>query len=307
MDIEQIRLAVASMRDRIVAQLGMNDHGLLDKFVEATSHVGPFDSYKIFPLRSRQVADEITAAHGADGLRYFLRATIAHALHNTLASNRLASLPDRVREQQAKQFNRIAADDDCNAPWLDLDHDLFHKEFGIANLRLYVAGAQLVDPRCGIPRSVVIRGTPLDWIRNGSAVLSLGGFRPYFQIHTHKFMLDTFNEEGWEECYRCCAELYDLHPQVLGMYGSSWFYDPALASISPRLGYLREVPQKGGARLLFVEAGGDAIKNSLATSPTRKALYEDGKYLPKSYMLVWGKEKQRMWARSVPESVPIAI
>ena len=51
----------------------------------------------------------------------------------------------------------------------------------------------------------------------------MGGFRPYFQIHTHQFMLDAFNEAGWEECYRCCAELYAVHPEVLGMQAAVGF------------------------------------------------------------------------------------
>lgn len=182
--------------------------------------------------------------------------------------------------------------------WLDVEHDLFHKEFGIATLRLYVAGAQLIDPRCGIPRSILFKGGAGTVPGNVAKLLRLGGFRAYFQIHTHKFMLDTFNAEGWNECYRCCAELYALHPEVRGMYGSSWFYDPALDVVSPRLFYLRAIPMAGGAELFFVEESGDALNNSLSTSPTRRKLYEEKKYSPKSYMLAWGRVKQIAWAQA---------
>jgi len=39
------------------------------------------------------------------------------------------------------------------------------------------------------------------------------------------------------------------------MFGSSWFYDPLLADISPHLNYLRDVPMAGGAELFFVGTG----------------------------------------------------
>jgi hypothetical protein len=67
--------------------------------------------------------------------------------------------------------------------------------------------------------------------------------------------------------------------------------------VSPRLGYLRDTPIQGGAHLFFYEEGGSSISNSLSTSPTRRKLYDEGKYMPKSYMLVWGKRPQIAWAR----------
>ena len=81
------------------------------------------------------------------------------------------------------------------------------------------------------------------------------------------------------------------------MFGASWFYDPVLATVSPRLGYLRDVPLNGGAKLFFVEKGGAALANSLSTSPTRRKLYEEGKYVPTTYMMAWGRKAQSAWAR----------
>ena len=164
-------------------------------------------------------------------------------------------------------------------------------------MRLYAAGAQLIEIHSGIPRSLIFCGGIFSALTKLKSMLALGGFRPYFQIHTHQFMLDAFNEPGWEECYQCCADLYAIHPEVLGMFGGSWFYDPALHVISPRLGYLRDTPLQGGAQLFFLESGGSSINNSLATSPSRRKLYDEGKYMPKSYMLVWGKNQQIAWAR----------
>lgn len=265
--------------------------------IAAARQLGPYDHYKVFPAPVHAAADQVRALCGEEGLRRFLRAVLASAVLSTVASDRYRALPPRCAANQARHLLRIAGDADDRADWLDLGHDLFQKEFGLATLRLYAAGAQLVDYRCGVPRSTPMREGVLKALPKLLVFGRLGGFRPYFQIHTHSFNLDAFDEPGWEECYLCCAELYRVHPEVLGMFGSSWFYDPALDAISPRLAYLRTTPQAGGASLMFVVEGGEAINNATATSPSRRRLFEEGTYKPTNYMLVWGRRDQIDWAR----------
>jgi hypothetical protein len=268
------------------------------EFIAAATDVGAYDTYKIFPKKARDLIDEIRTRSGEAACRRFLRHVLAQTVIGTVGSERFRRLPPRVAAQQARQLARIAANSDNDSEWLRLDHDLFQKEFGIASMRLYAAGAQLVDFRCGIPRSVIWRGGAAGSLFKLRSILQTGGFRPYFEIHTHEFMLDGFNEQGWNECYHCCSELYALHPEVRGMFGASWFYDPSLSRVSPRLAYLQEIPTAGGARLFFFERGGSAINNSLSTSPTRRKLYEEGKYFPQSYMLAWGKAAQIAWSKN---------
>lgn len=299
MESDDIVLAAQASHDRLLPLLGENAQLRLDDFLDQAERVGKYDAYKVFPQGAHDIVTRLQAELGADGVRTFLRAAIARRLLRTMAGSQLARLPARVRTQQLAQLRRIAADGDATAHWLDLGHDLFHKEFGIAALRLYVAGCQLIDPCCGIPRSLLLRGGPRDWLRNAAMMLALGGRRPFFEIHVHTFMRELFSEEGRAECYRGCAELYALHPEVRGMVAGSWFYDPALEQVSPRLRYLRAVPQEGGAWLLCVGATEDAVANALATSPTRKKLYEEGSYLPKKYMIIWGKARHQAWARAL--------
>jgi hypothetical protein len=267
------------------------------EFLALANNVGPYDSYKVISQNARDLFNEVRVKGGEEQGRIFLRCVLAHGVAATVGSNRFRELPPRIAAQQALQLKRIAADADVESEWLSIDHDLFQKEFGLATMRLYAAAAQLVDYRCGVPRSLVLREGLVGLLPKLRTIMSIGGFRPYFQIHTHKFMLGAFNEQGWEECYLCCAELYSVHPEVLGMYGSSWFYDPALDNVSPRLAYLRNTPISGGAHLFFDQTGGDSIDNSLSTSPTRRKLYDDGTYMPKSFMLIWPKQQQILWAQ----------
>lgn len=269
----------------------------IDAFIRVALDVGRFDHYKVFPARAQAIIAKLSAAHGPAVVRRFLRAALAGAVRQTVASERYRALPPRTKANQVRHLSRIALDQDVEAQWLDLDQDLFQKEFGLATMRLYAAGSQLVDFRCGVPRSTVMKEGIGSALPKLLTMMRLSGFRPWFQIHTHTFNLDAFNEAGWEECYLCCAELYQVHPDVLGMFGSSWFYDPALTTVSPRLAYLRQTPCDNGAALMFVVKAGEAIANATATSPSRRALYEQGKYLPTNYMLLWGREAQSAWAK----------
>jgi hypothetical protein len=100
----------------------------------------------------------------------------------------------------------------------------------------------------------------------------------------------------------CCVELYQLYPQALGMFGASWFYDPALDEVSPKLSYLRTVPEKNGAFVIFINEGDDARENALQKSTSRRKLYDDGLYTPRHYMLIWPKKSQVKWALGKTQS-----
>ncbi|MEJ7804782.1 MAG: hypothetical protein WKG03_02530 [Telluria sp.] len=298
-DFSAIEEQAARASSRLTGELSSVIPDAADRistFIDAACSTGPMDHYKVFLAAAHTLAGEVGKQHGTAVLRRFLRAALVSTVGRTAASARCRSLPARTAANQARHLERIAHDLDVESDWLSLDHDLFHKEFGLASLRLYAAGAQLVDPRCGVPRSTVMKEGLAHSLPKLLTMAGLGGFKPYFQIHTHSFNLDAFHEAGWEECYLCCAELYQVHPEVLGMYGSSWFYDPALDTVSPRLAYLRSTPCNNGAALMFVVRGAEAIANATATSSSRRALYEQGTYLPANYMLIWGRDAQRAWA-----------
>lgn len=283
---------VDAAADRLAVHGGL---AALRAFIAAGCAVGPYQGYTAMPPAARAMLAQVEATGGAEARRLFLRAALAQAVCDTVRSARYAALPARVAQHQAANLARIASDQNAEADWLALGNDIFQKEFGLATLRLYAAGGQVLDTRCGVARSILFKGSllalPLKLLR----IMKLGGFKPYFQVHTHKFNLGAFSEASREECYLCCAELYALHPDSLGMFGCSWFYDPALATISPKLAYLRETAVRHGALLLFMARDDDS--GALARSPTRQRLYREGRYRPCTYMLLWGKKQQLAWAR----------
>jgi hypothetical protein len=201
-------------------------------------------------------------------------------------------VPDAVLPELLRQALRILAIDEPS-----LQDDAFLKDLSICLLLSFPCVAQVVEQIGGIPRRALTSGGPGQALRLGAYLVRTGlQAGPYLEIHTHTPMLDGFNEAGWERCYELVAELLALRPDCPGMVGGSWFYDPALADISPRLAYLADTPIGGGA--FRVRLGASAVDAELATatSASRRALVEAGKYVPTKWLLVWPRKALLAWA-----------
>lgn len=294
--IDQIRAVLADRHRSIcgTAHLaGKSRHA-----ATLAAQVGPADHYGVMPSSFCRAVEALPCAAGSGSPRRQLFGVLLGASLNLLDSPSFGALPSRSRRHHLGQLKRIASLEDPEADWLSLSSDIFHKELGLATLRLHAAAAQLIDPRCGIPRSILVRQPPRHWWSTSSLFLRMGGFSPLFQIHTHLSYLDEFNAEGWKECYRTCADLATIYPAVRGMFGASWFYDPAIEEISPRLAYLRQDPMSGGAACLLYAEEGHFVQDAISTSPTRRQLHEAGQYHPRSFMLVWTRGDLLSWARA---------
>ena len=256
-----------------------------------------YGSFKTIPPGARALYQQVLDERGEQAGACFLLAAVLMGVRESLAGELLARLPTRVRAHQLRQFARIANHDEAFLPYCRLDGDVFLKEFGLATLRLYAGASSVIDPRAGMGRSILWQGGLLALPGRALLFARAGGFKPWFAIHVNRLYQDEFNEEGRNECYRCCVELYDLHPEALGMIAGSWFYDPVVEIISPHLAYLRKVPEEGGARALFVSHDEQAVRNATATSEKRRSLHAAGQYRPASWALVWPKRAQIDWAR----------
>lgn len=119
---------------------------------------------------------------------------------------------------------------------------------------------------------------------------------PWLQMHTDPRNLLEFTPDGWDQFYRTAADFLALHPRYAGLVGQSWFFDPAIAQISPRLSYLATRPLGGGG--VHVRLGGSALDTELAiqTSPTRRRLYEAGQYRPECWAIYWPRAALLQWA-----------
>jgi hypothetical protein len=220
--------------------------------------------------------------------------TLATQFETRVSSVRL---PASILQMYRADVRRIAAfTSEQPDAYFEVTNDAFLKDLGIVTQRVIPAGAEVIT-ESSIARSFVAKARGLTAVRAGWAFLQAGGFAPYFEYHTHDKVLSDFNEAGWRRFYHRVADWLAVRQDVKGLFARTWFLDPVVATISPRLAYLRQIAiTEGGA--LDINVGTDPQSVALATqkSATRRQLYESGKYQPTAYLVVWFRRDLLRWA-----------
>lgn len=198
-------------------------------------------------------------------------------------------VPDAVLGLYPAELTRIM--DAVENDTVDMSRDRWRKNLAIAAGRLLPVGAEFADVHSGIPRSMPWRLGAHGAVRALRCILlECGGFAPFFELHAHPDRLDDFTPHGWDASYRRLAALLDINPGYKGVMAASWFRDPALTTISPRLTYLREVPDEHGATMFHVASDREGRSGALARSATRRRLFDEGRYVPQIYMMIWPRK-----------------
>ena len=206
------------------------------------------------------------------------------------------TLPPEVHCLYPEWIGRMAA-------FLTAAEDPYDRDFWAKDVRLSLAlsvpgsRTQIIDLSSPLGPGQVLRHVRdgRGW-RTAVAYVQAAAWRPWLETHTESRELADFNEAGWDRVWATAAEILKRRPHMAGMLGSSWFYDPPLETISPRLAYLRLKPLQHGA--FMVHQGPDEIhsQRAAASSPTRRALIEAGEYTPRSWILAWPRAALIRWA-----------
>ncbi len=242
-------------------------------------------------------ADRARGEDATDAMRRGLVATWALELPGRAKQ---AALPGEVMElypywmDKMAEFLTAAADADAA-----YDPDHWAKDVRMA-LVLSVPGAltQTIDLSSPMgPGQVVRNGRDgHGWSQLVHYARSQGWKKPWLEVHTEARQLADCNEAGWDRAWATAAAICATRPELAGMIGSSWFYDPPLETISPRLAYLRLNPLKGGAFIIHQGPAPIHTERAGASSPTRKALIDSGDYTPRSWLVAWPRATLIPWA-----------
>ncbi|AYG94070.1 hypothetical protein D8I30_01885 [Brevundimonas naejangsanensis] len=244
-----------------------------------------------FGLPARTV-DALLGAEANDDQRRGLIAAWALELPDRIAAERL---PQPVLAGYPTYIDRLAAYLDSGAAY---DPDFWAKDVRVA-LALSVPGSntQMLDMSSPVGPGLVVRhmlggrgpGPLIAWVQ-------AGGWRSWLETHTEARDLSDFNEPGWERNWAAAAALLRTRPDLAGVIGSSWFFDPPLETISPRLTYLRTTPMNNGAFMVHQGGGHIHDERASASSPTRRAMIEKGEYSACSWLLCWPRKPLIAWA-----------
>jgi len=209
-----------------------------------------------------------------------------------------ADMPDAVLELWPEWIGRMA--DFLTAAADPYDRDFWAKDVRLA-LVLSVPGArtQMIDLSSPMGPGQVLRHAREGW---GWSVVpayaAAQAWKPWLEVHTESRELGDFNEAGWDRAWATAAEILKRRPGMAGMLGSSWFYDPPLETISPRLAYLRTNPLKHGAFLVHQGPGEIHTQRAATSSPTRAAMIESGDYTARSWLMAWPRAALIRWAEA---------
>jgi hypothetical protein len=187
----------------------------------------------------------------------------------------------------ADAFNRILDQIEKDPGFADLSKDSFLKDLWLARAVMIPAFAQVWWPHSGLSARSVLRAGPA---AATYVFLRCGGRRPWLEGHTHDPVAKAYwNEPGWREALRLAALALPALPKARGIFGTAWFYDPAIKQISPRIGFAQDLQVGVGAHRFRVGSNEAAIANATLTSAERRNRYRDGLYLPTDYAIIWSR------------------
>lgn len=261
-----------------------------ERFIGALEESDPYLGYGHLPAPLSAFARAAEGTHGPDSLSRYLAVILLTLISD--ADQRIAALglPEVFAGEFAASFTRILDEiAERHGLSLAIQNDIFLKDLGICRGVLIPCVSHLIYRHSGIPRRLLLRQKLVPMLGALAFIaFRAGGLRPFLVNHVHMPIRDHFTPEGRRRCYELVAELLRLWPDSRGLLGASWYYDPAVAAISPRLAYLRQEPEAAGA--LFLKAGaGPAALDALHRSPTRKRLHAEGRYEPCVYYMIWAR------------------
>lgn len=253
--------------------------------------------YHYVPAQIERLWSNIQKNFESNGFDAFQRATLLALINKFEERCDKGKYPSAVLERYFLSFERIIASTaDPNFTHYRTINDVLLKDLGLCRQNLFPAGnGQIIESDSGFHRALLYRADFSQAAQFVRLMVTSGGHRHWYQIHTHSSELQAFTPKGRINCYLVVAEMLSRNDKVRGLWGGSWYYDPVIAGISPRLAYLRQIAQENGA-FFFYSHDDDAYSGALSKSQTRQKAYKKGDYIPKVYTMIWPRKHLLSWA-----------
>lgn len=210
------------------------------------------------------------------------------------------ALPDRTIASVFDWFEYLTKEIVNETYTADITSDFFRKDLSISALNLWPTSSIGHYERATLPRRFIVAngikqflaGTQMIWWTLNNKRHDLYDFHMEDRRKNPYFL-----EQGWREFYQELADRLVVEPQITGIFSQAWFWDPQVAKISPKFAYLREMPESGGASFFYLFE--DDNDNHVALqNKKRKLLFDEGKYKPVSYLMIWPRNALLKWAKT---------
>lgn len=237
-----------------------------------------------------QIERKIDEKCGVDLRLLYYQATVYRAFLAKVDKMDEHGLPSDVSKYLKEDFYRILdIARSCGSDFLTFNNFQFLSYMEKLHEKCYPVGNHNISVS-GVPRRLFFcqRGVAaLDFAR---MLIHMGGNYPLFELHYNPHRFRLFNPEGWREVFLLTAQMMNVKKDIKGVFGASWFYDPAIKVVSPELYYIRELIEEIGGIFWFAGSSEQDKKNAFAMSMKRKTAYQEGRYNPASYMMIIHRE-----------------
>ena len=260
-------------------------------YIQELDGIPPYSRYGQTTPIVDSTCREIARRAGQPALEDYHRLILLTLIREFDARIRKKKYPEHVVELFANEFQRMTSEIAAGVHGSYLySSDFFCKDLAMCRQRLIPCGGPLIDPVAGIPRSWLLKGPLPQKLRMARMIRRLGSFRTVYQLHNDRRQVGAFNPAGWDAAYGIAAALMELNPEVRGLVGGTWWYDPEVSRMSPNLGYLRDVPERCGAEFFCLGEHEDTTRDALTNSLERWRCYAQGTYQPMTFAMIWDRE-----------------
>ncbi len=276
----------------------------VEKYIENIKQYPSISAYSYVNESTITFCNDLLQYTNKSVLDLFHKLILVKFILQVYQQKRLEKFPEEVCSLYHTNFKRIVNDisSDSYQGSFFYDNDRFRKDIALCSLKMIPTGARKIHLE-KLSLRFLFKGGLRQFVKGLQFLTAeFGSFKAIlFEMHTDSKdsnLMAEFNEEGLIRAYKRIAVLFSLYPDVKGVFGSSWYYDPNLESISPRLAYLRRIPVNNGGKIFYLGPDDQSTKDATLKSPTRRKLYEEGKYIPNKYLLIWPRERLIYWAKN---------
>ena len=245
-----------------------------------------------------QIFEKISSEYGRHTLSRYLKLALSFFMVDSLKRLNCNILPSEILRLYHEWFERILGDFSTQPDKYYHYRCLsFAANVKVCSLRYFpVGGAWIVETRSIGLRPFLDGGAMQFFDYFQYVTLKAGGFSRYYSMHTTPQYIRRFNEREINLAYLRIADLMKTDPGVKGIYNRSWYLDPNIENISPKLTYLRQVPLQNSAKFFAAGTTKDDVKHALTMSFVRQRLHDEGKYTPTAYAFIWPRNTFLDWA-----------
>ncbi|MDX1538462.1 hypothetical protein [Arsukibacterium sp.] len=210
------------------------------------------------------------------------------------------TISSEISDNYQRSLQRIVklwcSADNASLPKTD---DKFLKDIGLLTGALLPCAERVVEPFSAIQRSLLFCNGVTQAAGFIRALIAAQGNKPVCRLHIHLSEINQLTAAGWRQTCQQVAQLLLLNRQLKGVVGACWFYDPAIAAVSPKLAFINELLSEMQASWFFSHSEGDK-SGAFSRSASRKQAFENGQYQPKNYVIFIPRNQLLAWYKRQP-------